>query len=414
MDFEKELDELIENNEEPTLEEELSRLGMSFDEAMEAALKDINEHRQLAIKLGVYHSEKPLIWYDLVMQCGVSVTHERLELLVWMLSGKEFTTEEKLCDYEEKAGLVGRWIYCSKVAKELKEQIAIRKQKNNEFSVILDRAKSEKQRESVVYGEEHLRVFHMLCANGYVEDCSDKSILQNNLSCVESCIMAAPWLKPIAPLVYFQVYVCKRKKLLEKIDYIPVIKNLFKPVEYKIDNDNGKNFNTYEEHANLYIDLLDCFSDCDTELCNAGFIKCSNLAEWCYLNVDSGGRIPLNSFALVEQAMPMLFENISEDVPLYKELNLSLWKIDSWKNKYTTITRSAEAAVQELCFDDLPLFVSDSRKMLAEIFGGDFISGIKPAYADIARGILLESMVSRFRTLLVIELAEVLAGYVGE
>lgn len=407
LDYDRVLDELIDENTEPTLDEVLLERGLTFEKAMDLAEKDVFEHLKLAKNIGISHLEKPMIWCEIIKLCKDNLTDEKLDLLVWLMNGGEFVKREELADIDEKKGFVGRWLYCDEQCKLMSEQISERKQKNKEFDDILRQIKHKSTTKPNKCSNDYEKVGNMLFEEGYVSK-ETGAILMNNLCCIEACIAENPCLNAIKPLVYYQAYVSKRKKLMEKADYTPCFKNLFNPVQYKIHNDNGKNFDCYELYSRLYLDLLDCFPECDIPLCNAGFVKCSNLAEWCYFNVDSGGRIPLDSYGMVAEAMPLLFDNQFEDIDLFGQFNLNYDLLEQWREKYSGIARIAEKTVQELTFDDLPELIGDSKRFFARFYNEAFLEKVKVKYAEQARGLLLKEIVSQISFLFYEELAGIL------
>ena len=66
FDYDRVLDEIIDENSELTLDEIRSERGLTFEYAMDLAEKDIFEHLKLAEKIGISHFEKPMIWYDII------------------------------------------------------------------------------------------------------------------------------------------------------------------------------------------------------------------------------------------------------------------------------------------------------------------------------------------------------------
>ncbi|MBP5604482.1 MAG: hypothetical protein J6X60_02920, partial [Ruminiclostridium sp.] len=133
----------------------------------------------------------------------------------------------------------------------------------------------------------YLEVFNLLAENGYADGVSDISILKDNLADVERIINSYEGFAGIAPFVYYQALVRNSKKMLEKQDYLLNPESIFKYQKYSIDTDNGKNFDTYTDYLQLYIDLLDIFPEADKELCEVCYLATSNLGKWNYDNVDA-------------------------------------------------------------------------------------------------------------------------------
>ncbi len=412
-----ELDELIlelGNECLPDFDKTLKELKITVNEVADLAAKDIAEHKRTAEEAGVTHFEKPMIWYDLVNLCKQELTESKLELLVWLMSGGEFAIADSFANRNGKRHIAQCWItWCVNIS-WLKEQLSLRRKKNAEFAEILRSVTHNKRNNAIKTSEDHLRVFRMLCDIGYADDCYKKENLQNNLECIDSLMSEHPCLLPIAPLVYFQMCVYKKKKLFTQDGYTPVLKNLFNRKEYIINRDNGKNFESYADYCELYIDLIDCFPQADKPLCDAGFIYCSNLADWCFAEAEDDGRIPLTAYGITEAMEITLFDNPSEDIPAWREMNVDVEQLWDWQEKYTEIKRAAENATANLNFSELPEFLRDSGGFLSRLFEGDFLASVKPKYFTEARHILLDEIIIRFYLLLDREIGGILAKYIGE
>ena len=81
--------------------------------------------------------------------------------------------------------------------------------------------------------------------------------------------------------------------MLEREDFSPNIKDVFKVKEYKIYSDNGKNFDTYQSYLELYEQLKRHYNDeCDVEFSDYCFANLSNLSQWYYQNCEPNEDIP--------------------------------------------------------------------------------------------------------------------------
>ncbi|MDE5768152.1 MAG: hypothetical protein K2H82_02085, partial [Oscillospiraceae bacterium] len=92
-----------------------------------------------------------------------------------------------------------------------------------------------------------------------------------------------PELKKIKPYVYSAILSRKHKFMLEHKDYSPNFNNIFQRKEYKINTDNGKNFDTYQSYLELYDQLRRHYQDeSDIDFSDYCFAHLSNLSEWYY------------------------------------------------------------------------------------------------------------------------------------
>lgn len=263
-----EFDELDEVASEyfPNLEECLAARGLTREQALENALQNLSEYRTLAKKCGLIYWNKPYIWTDLISLCRQEITPVRLKLLIWLC------VDSRLIKPDSDDELISEWLSCTEKSAKLIEFLTERREKNAQFHEIIKLSQTAKQCGMNSSDERHLRVFNALCEMGYADGCSDRNILLNNLACVSGMIAEFPFLEPIAPLVYYQVCVQNSRKLLEKPDYLPTLKNLFRYQEYNITQDNGKNFEQYLDYCEIFVVLKDCFPEADEPLCNAGFL----------------------------------------------------------------------------------------------------------------------------------------------
>ena len=73
----------------------------------------------------------------------------------------------------------------------------------------------------------------------------ESDVLAENIGELIRQVNANNRLKQIKPYIYTAVLSRKTKKMTDRKGFIPNIKNIFKPMVYKIEKDNGKNFDCY-------------------------------------------------------------------------------------------------------------------------------------------------------------------------
>ena len=400
MDLYDEIDGLIDDI---SLEDRLCAVEMTAEDALAAARLCVREYKALAERLNIPAVPQHLMWREFLLVCENGMTDDSRLLLSYLLAGGSVLTE-----ISEPEELVAAWLDISERQKIIHAELIRRRQKRTEFAEIAEQLSTLRQ--PVVDAEDFpTPVFNLLCSEGYA-DGADIDTLKYNLDLINALINAVPELKPLSPLVYFQVYVRNRKKLLEKQDFVPTLKNLFNREEYSITADNGKNFDRYAEYCVLYLDLKKCFPEADEPLCDAGFLACSNLAEWCYDNAEVPDDFPLTDYAFVSECHTMLFGEGMNDVPFWTQEGVSFDDIVSLKERYTALDRLAEKAAQCVDFAQLDRFLMDGNAFCSELMEqSGMLEKLRPNQLSAARALLMFAVQARFEEELVLQLARVIS-----
>lgn len=399
MDLYDEINGLIDDI---SLEDRLCAVEMTAEDALAAARLCVREYKALAEKLNIPTMPHHLMWREYLRVCESGMTDDSRLLLSYLLAGGNI-----LAEISEPDELVAAWLDISERQKNIHTELVRRRQKRTEFSLIAEQLSTLRQ--PVVDAEDFPNpVLNLLCSEGYA-DVADIDTLKYNLDLINALINAVPELKPLSPLVYFQVYVRNRKKLLEKQDFVPTLKNLFNREEYSITADNGKNFDRYAEYCVLYLDLKKCFPEADEPLCDAGFLGCSNLAEWCYDNAEVPDDFPLTDYAFVSECHTMLFGEGMNDVPFWAQEGVSYNDIVSLKERYTALDRIAEKATQSVDFAQLDRFLADGNAFCSELLEqSGMLEKLRPNQLSAARALLMFAVQTQFEEELVVSLAHII------
>ncbi|MDE7122682.1 MAG: hypothetical protein K2O42_11060 [Oscillospiraceae bacterium] len=131
--------------------------------------------------------------------------------------------------------------------------------------------------------------------------------------------------------------------MLERKDYSPNFDNIFQRKEYKINMDNGKNFDTYQSYLELYDQLRRHYQDeSDIDFSDYCFAHLSNLSEWYYQNCEPNEEIPMTLERMADQlttqialkspveiitkqpVLEIAYQNILLDEPDWLEM---IWKV---------------------------------------------------------------------------------------
>ncbi|MGB4093520.1 MAG: hypothetical protein WBK46_16495 [Ruminococcus flavefaciens] len=142
--------------------------------------------------------------------------------------------------------------------------------------------------------EEQALLYRMALQHKFLNSDSDKNILLENTGELIRCVNANEHYRCIKPYIYSAVLSRKHKMMTNRRNYSPNLSEIFKYMGYKIDADNGKNYDTYQSYLELYEQLRRHYSDeCDIGLSDYCFAKLSNLSEWYYENCEPNEEIPM-------------------------------------------------------------------------------------------------------------------------
>ncbi len=218
----------------------------------------------------------------------------------------------------------------------------------------------------------------------------NNNVFLDNIGGLVQQVNSAEMLKSLKPYIYSAVLSRKHKMMLERKNYSVNIKSVFKYNEYTINNDNGKNFDTYANYLELYDHLRRFFEndkDVDLEFSDYCFANLSNLSDWYYKNCEVNENIPktlkyeiseylknditlvdyskykISDFMLKNKAVSIVYSNtLSEDKNLYLDFISAMYNNKSIKEYAKRLYESSD--VERKCRK------SDLSKVLtfAEIF----------------------------------------------
>lgn len=396
------LDEIDRMIDDISLEDRLCAAEITAGDALAAARLCAREFKALLEKLNIPAEPQHLMWREFLRACEDGMTDDSRLLLSYLLAGGNVLSENS-----EPEELITAWLDISERQKKIHAELVLRREKRAEFTAISEQLSALRQ-PSVDAEDFPNPVFNLLCSEGYA-DGADIDTLKYNLDLINALIKAVPALKPLSPLVYFQVYVRNRKKLLVKQDFVPTLKNLFNREEYSITSDNGKNFDRYAEYCMLYLDLKKCFPEADEPLCDAGFLACSNLAEWCYENAELPDGFPLTDYTFVSECHTILFKDGMEEVPFWAQEGVSFEEIVLLKEKYSALDKLAEKAAQNVDFSQLDRFLKDGSAFCSELLEeSGMLEKLRPNQLSAARALLMFAVQMRIEEELVMNLAHII------
>lgn len=215
-------------------------------------------------------------------------------------------------------------------------------------------------------GTDAESVFNLMMRNGYTSKNADPSILLDNLTEISSFIHSAG-LENVSPLIWFLVIIHNQKKLCSTPGFIVNPQNILRYQEYNISQNNGKNFDQYEQYCNLYLDLKDMFTQADMNLCDMGFLKCSNLAQWCCDFVEYPCGIPSTAAGIIERFSPDFFSDPWNEIELLHSSNITYDQLERWEFAHSRLTGLIQSAVRSIRPDDIHELLSNSREFIHEL-----------------------------------------------
>lgn len=406
------LDDFVLDNlaEESSLDTLLLDCGLTYKQALSKMNKDAEYYKELAKRCGLTEDkfQAPFVWAEIVGLCKSEMTAERLEMLIWLMSGGRLC--EKPDEELDENFYVWRWLGVRKRTSDFSEFFNGITSKLPEFATVLSEIERIKKTPPCTGNEaECERVFVMLCDNGFIDNNADLEIFRNNLIALSELISAHRFLEKLKPLVFFQAYVKHTKKLFFKSDYIPNVKKLFERKEYAIGHDNGKNYKQFAEYCDLYVRMKSCFPNADSALCDTGFLYCSNLADWYHslgamgYECDIPEGIPFTIEAAVSEMCVSCF-----DEPLSLDFIGDSEIFKSQRAKHPVLQRKAEKAAEAIRFDELREFAEESAGFCEKLFDVEYAASVNTQNHDAAWGILVRAVERKFDELLENEIISIL------
>ena len=145
------------------------------------------------------------------------------------------------------------------------------------------------------FGDEQALLYRMAKQHRFLNINDRENIFLENVGELIRCVESDAEFRKIKPYIYSAVLSRKHKYMTGRRNYSPNIRDVFKRNGYKIDEDNGKNFDTYQSYLELYEQLKRHYTDeCDIEFSDYCFANLSNLSEWYYENCEPNEDIPMS------------------------------------------------------------------------------------------------------------------------
>lgn len=162
--------------------------------------------------------------------------------------------------------------------------------------------------------EEQALLYRMALQNTFLYKAKNSNIFLENIGELVRQVNSDPMLKSVKPYVYSAVLSRKHKMMTGRKNYSPNIASVFERTEYKIESDNGKNFDTYQSYLELYEQLRRHYIDeIDIELTDYCFANLSNLSKWYYANCEPNEDIPMSLRQTAESLAATIYLSLDYD-----------------------------------------------------------------------------------------------------
>lgn len=270
-------------------EEILKEQGISFEQAYEKACGYRSEFFSLLKSYGIKSNIPEAILIDICKQMDVYKDENMLKIYCMAVTDKGLLFE-KLTNKEQ---IILLWFEQSRASKSFMaylKNIPVYKNTIETMSKSAVNNATEK-----IDLEEQANLYQMALQHGFIYKNGKNNTFLSNIGELIRLTNSNHFLKSAKPYVYSAVLSRKHKMMIERDDYSPNLQDIFKLKEYKIDTDNGKNFDTYQSYLELYEQLKRHYIDdtkVNTEFSDYCFATLSNLSEWYYNNCEPKEEIP--------------------------------------------------------------------------------------------------------------------------
>lgn len=273
------------------IKKRLKAIRLTSDEAYQKACEYKNEFYSLLKSHGIDSRIPEIILIDICKQTQF-YRDEGMFRLYCMAAADRILLFENITDKEQ---MILCWLDIKDKAEELMaylQGLPVYRKRLEKLVKSIKKSPTEK-----ADLEEQANLYKMSLEHGFIYKYGYKNNLYlNNVGELVRLVNSNEQLKSVKPYVYSAVLSRKHKMMLERADYTPNIKDVFKYKGYKIYDDNGKNFDTYQSYLELYEQLQRYYSDdpeVDISFSDYCFATLSNLSEWYHENCKPNEHIPM-------------------------------------------------------------------------------------------------------------------------
>lgn len=283
-------------------EEKLAERGIDFETAVSAAEKFRSKFFDLLDKKGICKDNICQICFDI----SELLKNDRDENMIFLYTA--LLTESGLLfgELEDDEQKVSQWLDQAEEMNILKYLIDEEQKNYNEVSEIIKNIKLSESTE--IDSDEQEEIYVSVCQNTFLYNDRKNPVFYENIGELVRQVNANEGLKKIKPYVYTAILSRKHKKMTEQKGYIPNFKSIFKRKEYKIQKDNGKNFDTYQSYLELFAQMKSGYEEeLNVYLSDYCLVKFSNLSEWFYDNCVPDESIPISFKNMIDISANFIF-----------------------------------------------------------------------------------------------------------
>lgn len=216
---------------------------------------------------------------------------ELLPVLICFICDANYISDfDKIRKNEKKKKSLARYLRLKEKMEDFSQKLEFIKEQEKAYENFIKQVlKNDKADEGEELSNEKREILKKLFIE-YVESDIDETHFYENLEHIHKFSTSTEERKAIYPNLVFKIFTNYKSKIAKKT-FILTNKNLLNYKEYKITEDNYKNFKTNESYIRLFFELFNEFcEEKDLRLNLFVFEKCTNLGMWYWLqdnkNID--------------------------------------------------------------------------------------------------------------------------------
>ena len=326
--------EFLETMEDLSEEPEPIPAAQEIQDAVEARKRFCADLKRFGLPI----DQRFLLCQTLYEKAAEEPSPELLRLLCYILCDTGVLLDldrDPECHSPEQDALC--WRVVRKNAEKLYADLSGRKQMSAQFRALLDRTKTAPA-PGTVHGNPAIenRVLDAYCH--VFPKTQDTSSLRYNISALLQTADSSPDLTAVKPLFLYRALTRHKKRLESKSDFRIDYAALWKYKDYKIDDDNGKNYQTYVKYLSLFEELYRIFATetgVNAPLCLYGFTHLSNLGDFYHDYPPERQTLPLppsiENLLLEMECMFSIYEHGAGDNILLTDSGLSYTKLNRFQ-----------------------------------------------------------------------------------
>lgn len=294
-------DEVIEDINEKIDQWNESPEGMTLEEAEEMADADRKAFLSALKQFGLSLEDRFQLCSDLYELAEKQSSPELLQVFCDIASGNDYLLDIEL-NRQSREEYIECWTEWKEDSVDLYDYLSERSKLVERYKANLAEAKSLHSVQTADTSEssdELEQIFQMYIELYEVQDNQDsRARLMDNIAHLLQLANSSKVLATWKPLFLYQAMTQHKKRLLKSADLHIDIGALWEYQQYKIEEDNGKNYKAYRKQLELFSHLCDITGKGETvdlPLCTYGFERLSNLAEFYWMDDESTCIIPFET-----------------------------------------------------------------------------------------------------------------------